>query len=362
MSLERQAGVSHQRSSRGPERDHVAPTLSTDETPDPYMQAGKSPKGEIGSLTDALQGFDVETRHRLPTPANASRSNDSTPSDSELDSRRESTAIDEGLTNPLVSGKSVYIADRTGQPCESRCDQVLQTLSSSDNEPHAAYLGTSSNWSFGRRILSNAHERLYGTPLPAARLLFEGQTYELGWDGWRASVEFYEATLPTSDFALFLINAVKFHCGQLFHLFDDQDFMLNFSNYHDQGHRGDCSDLWYIHYLLILALGKAFIVRVGQDRRPPGANLYVQAMKLLPDTTYLCNDPIPSIEILCCAALYLQCLDMRSSAYNLVSFIIPGGVTCSSLTFMVDWTSPAIGRSAWNTHGHSELSPLRACN
>ena len=191
---------------------------------------------------------------------------------------------------------------------------------------------------------------MYGTPLPAASLLFEGQTYDLGWDGRRASVVFDETTLPTSDFALFLINAVKFHCGQLFHLFDEQDFMRNFSNYHDRGHRGDCSELWHIHYLLILALGKPFIVRVGQERRPPGVDLYVQAMKLLPDTAYLCNDPISSIEILCCAALYLQCLDMRTTAYSLVSSMIPVRTTRSSLTLVVDWTSLADGRSARNTH------------
>ena len=172
-------------------------------------------------------------------------------------------------------------------------------------------------------------------------------------------MEFDEDTLPTSDFALFLINAVKFHCGQLFHLFDEQDFMRNFSKYHDREHRGDCSDLWHIHYLLILALGKAFVVRVGQDRRPPGANLYVQAMKSLPDTTYLCNDPISSIEILCCAALYLQCLDMRATAYSLVSSMTLACTTRSSLTSVVDWTSFANGCSARNTHGHSELSPLR---
>ena len=200
---------------------------------------------------------------------------------------------------------------------------------------------------------------MYGTPLPAASLLFDGRTYDLGWDGRRASAEFDDATLPTSDFALFLINAVKFHYGQLFHLFDLQDFMRNFSNYHDQEHRGDCSDLWHIHYLLILALGKAVVVRVGQDRRPPGANMYVQAMKLLPDTTYLCNDPIPSIEILCCAALYLQCLDMRTTAYSLVSSMTLGSTMRSPLTSVIDWTSLANGRSAWDTHGHSELSPLR---
>lgn len=196
----------------------------------------------------------------------------------------------------------------------AKSDAVLTT------NPLTAYLGTSSNWSFGRRILSHAHEHVYGTSLPAASLLFEGQTYELGRiGGRRSSAEFDEAALPTSDFALFLINAVKFHCGQLFHLFDEEDFMRNFSRHHDQTRPDDCSDLWHSHYLLILALGKAFVVRVGQDRQPPGADLYTCAMQLLPDTTQLCKDPTPSMEILCCAALYLQCLDMRESALLLVS-------------------------------------------
>ena len=254
------------------------------------------------------------------------------------------------------------MADSTGQPCESCREQMLQMLSGSNKKPHTAYLGTSSNWSFGRRILSNAHERLYGDPLPAASLLFQGQAYELGWDGRRGLAERDEAALPTADFALFLINAVKFHCGQLFHLFDEQEFMRNFSNYHDQGRQRDCSELWHIHYLLILALGKAFIVRVGQNRRPPGANLYVQAMKLFPDTTYLCNDcndPIPSIEALCCAALYLQCLDMRAAAYSLVGSKIADSTSRLPLTSVADWTSLATGRSSWDTHGHSESSSLR---
>lgn len=270
-TLERQAGVSHRHSGQEANQRHF------DENDNHYLQAGPS--------------------HILPTPTTATRSTDDTHQESEPDTRRESITTDQGFTNPLVSGSSVYVTDRSGQP---------------------SYLGTSSNWSFGRRILSIAHEQVYGSPLPAASLLFEGQTYDLGWDGRRTSAEFDDTTLPTSDFALYLINAVKFHCCQLFHLFDEQDFMRNFSNYHNPLHRGDCSDLWHIHYLLILALGKAFIVRVGQNRRPPGASEYVQAMKLLPDSIYLCNDPIQSMEILCCAAIYLQCLDMRASAYSLI--------------------------------------------
>ena len=68
----------------------------------------------------------------------------------------------------------------------------------------------------------------------------------------------------------------------------------------------------------MLAFGKAFVVRTSGSRRPPGAELFTQAMKLLPDLTILNMDPIETIEILCCAALYLQSLDFRSSAYGIV--------------------------------------------
>ena len=84
-----------------------------------------------------------------------------------------------------------------------------------------------------------------------------------------------------------------------------------------------------------------------------------KGMKLLPDPTYLCNDPIPSIEILCCAALYLQCLDMRATAYSLVSSMMLYSTTRSLLISVLDRTSVANGRSAWDTHGHLELLPLR---
>jgi proline utilization trans-activator len=163
------------------------------------------------------------------------------------------------------------------------------------------------------------HEKVSGSPLPGDNLLFEGSTYELGWNGSRTSVGFDDIALPTADYALFLINAVKFHCGQLFHLFDEQLFMHHFSKFHENARAEDGSDeLWYVHYLMILALGKAFVVRTGKGKRPRGADLFVHGMKLLPDITFLCTKPFQAMEILCCAALYLQCVDMRVAAYTLV--------------------------------------------
>ena len=80
---------------------------------------------QIAIATYDLPGIGVGRPPTLTISANPIASIDSAHSDSELDSRRESLATDEGFTNPLVSGKSVYIADLTGQPCESDYAQML---------------------------------------------------------------------------------------------------------------------------------------------------------------------------------------------------------------------------------------------
>lgn len=187
------------------------------------------------------------------------------------------------------------------------------------------YLGTSSNWAFGRRVLVMSHEQILGSMPGQESLFFQSEIYDLGWDGTRgpfASTPPMEpATLPTADHAIYLINAVKFHCGQMFHLFDEETFMRCFAIFHDPTviDKSSLMPLWFVHYLLILAFGKAFLARGTRGRRPPGAELFVQAMQLLPDTTFLCVRPVQTIEILCCACLYLQSLDYRSPAYILVS-------------------------------------------
>ena len=181
------------------------------------------------------------------------------------------------------------------------------------------YLGTSSNWAFNRRVLSMAHERLTGQPVPVQNTMFDGTMYDLGWNGQRDVLAPDTTPLPSADYAIYLINAVKFHCGQMFHLFDEVSFMRRFHEFHaTPKNTPKLKDLWYVHFLLILAFGKVFVAHRNDARRPPGADLFVQAMKLKPDITFLHTQPVQSIEILCCEALYLQCLDFRSAAYSVI--------------------------------------------
>ena len=217
------------------------------------------------------------------------------------------TSPEPPITNHLATGTSpAYISDRQGKP---------------------VYLGTSSNWSFGRRVLKMAHERVMKLPLPTEDLLYEGRVYSFNWIEAPPINRMQERNkgLPSSDFAVYLINAVKFHCGQMFHLFDEEDFMHSFTNFHEEGSggSGQVTQTWYLHYLLLMALGKAFVVRLGKGKEPPGADLFAIAMQYLPNLIFICEDPIEAMEILCCASLYLHSLDFRGSAYHLVSIPKP---------------------------------------
>ncbi|KAF3399746.1 Proline utilization trans-activator, partial [Penicillium rolfsii] len=201
------------------------------------------------------------------------------------------------LTNPLSTGPPAFMSAENGR---------------------TFYLGTSSNWSFTRRVLSLTHEHIYQEALPTGALLFDGTTYDLGWDGLRRPQDPDILSVPTFDHALYLINVVKFRCGQLYHLFDESDFMRNLHEFYSGPQPNATTGLWHVHFLLIVAFGKGFVQHKLQGNKPAGAEYFVKALQLLPDISVLHQEPIESIEILCCVALYLQALDCRSSAHNYI--------------------------------------------
>jgi hypothetical protein len=180
------------------------------------------------------------------------------------------------------------------------------------------YLGTSSNWSFTRRILSLAHQHAYQEALSPEALLFDEMTYELPWDGLRTTPGPDVPIVPTRDHTMYLINAVKFRCGQLYHLFEEGEFMASLQEFYSGDGHTMTNSLWYIHFLLILAFGKGFVQPKAQGKKPPGVGYFVKALQLLPDPGALYRDPMVATEILCCIALYSQSIDCRTSAHNYV--------------------------------------------
>ncbi|KAJ5122980.1 hypothetical protein N7448_009077 [Penicillium atrosanguineum] len=236
---------------------------------------------------------DPKDQHDTPGELRRSSLNDNT--ESQLQNELEDPAS--GLTNPLSSGPPAFTSAENGR---------------------TFYLGPSSNWSFTRRVLSLTHEHIYQEPLPTGALLFDGATYDLGWDGLRTAQNADTPAVPTFDHAIYLINTVKFRCGQLYHLFDETEFMRNLHEFYTEPKPNATGSLWYIHFLLIIAFGKGFVKHKQQGTKPAGAELFVNALQLLPDVSVLHQEPIESTEILCCVALYLQALDFRSSAHNYI--------------------------------------------
>ncbi|CCT71603.1 related to positive activator of transcription [Fusarium fujikuroi IMI 58289] len=216
------------------------------------------------------------------------------------------------LTNPLAFHTYDFVPSVTG---------------------HILFMGTSSNWSFNKRVLTMTHERVKGRPLSMHNLHFagtEGKVFDLKWDGARkfTSQDVPDTSaLPTKDFALYLINSVKFHCGWLYSLFDEDIFMERFRLFHENpSEYAHAEPLWFVHYLLVLAFGKAFVVQSTKSRRPPGGDFFIQAMKLMPDFNFFDCDIIEEMQVLCCAALYLQSVDHIQQAYRLVCSALRHGL------------------------------------
>ena len=158
--------------------------------------------------------------------------------------------------------------------------------------------------------------------MPTSALVFDSCTYHLGWDGLPTSDDSSRAlpVLPTMDHALHLVDLVRFHCGELFHLWDDKTFTNNLHAFYAQDPPSKSGrELWYVQFLLILSLGKAFSMKKSQGSRPPGADLFIAAMCALPHTIFLFSDPLLATEVLCALALYSQCIDYRMMAHNYVS-------------------------------------------
>lgn len=174
---------------------------------------------------------------------------------------------------------------------------------------------SSSNWSFVRRLLLLAHERLMQGPLPPDNLTFDGTSYELTWPQSCHSISNPPA-FPPRDFALYLIDSVKYQAHQLLHLFDENAFMTELDLFHDG--KLDPYPLWYAHYCLLLACGKAFVVRDRHGRKPPGADLFRLAMDYIGPCMFSSVNNLQLAQVLCCAALYVHCLDYRGAAYRLV--------------------------------------------
>ncbi|KAL4983173.1 hypothetical protein BDW68DRAFT_194628 [Aspergillus falconensis] len=179
------------------------------------------------------------------------------------------------------------------------------------------FQGPTSSWSFTHRVLNSMAERF--SPHTPVEIPFhtDGDAYQVYWGSVRPDETPDVSDLPSHDYALYLVSTTRFHLGELFHLFDEEEFLADLDElYDDVQAKVQTSRLWYIQFLIVMAFGEAFLSPTTHKpaSKSGSSQYFTRAMALLPDQSKLWDDPILAIEVLAAVALYLYSLDMRDSS------------------------------------------------
>lgn len=183
------------------------------------------------------------------------------------------------------------------------------------------WLAPSSTWSFTARLTLMMAEKLQlETPFSAPSFLND-EIYSLRWTAAPVDDPPDVTGLPPIEHALYLYSTVKFHLGQNYQFLDETTFVQNVEDFYHGNpvQKAAESRLWFVHFLLILAFGQAFLSRPKNPKEPRGAKFFVRAMALLPDPTSLWRDSLLAIEVLALVGLYLYSIYQRESAQLYVS-------------------------------------------
>ncbi|KAF4556833.1 Fungal specific transcription factor domain-containing protein 58 [Elsinoe fawcettii] len=201
-------------------------------------------------------------------------------------------------SNPLVANAPSYIRSRSGQ---------------------ALYMGTTSTWSFCRRAFAMLGPLTGADPYQLDRFNKEDAAFCLKWRP-RSQVESADLEdLPSASYARFLYNTVQFHLGELSGLIDDEPFLTKLDEFYSScDSPGPDTQAWFVQFLFVIAFGRAFVAQANHRAPavPPGTEYGARAMGMISDLTRPGIPRLEAISTLTLAALYLQCLDMKTTAYQ----------------------------------------------
>lgn len=197
-------------------------------------------------------------------------------------------------------------------------------------------MGPTSTWAFYRRIIILLEQHIPRSPLtPPDPFNTEGTAFQLEWTPVGPKEIPNLEGLPPADRSIYLFHTVKFHLGELSQLIHGPTFLSVLEKFNaNPAQVAHKQRVWFVEYLLVLAFGEAFLAASGSASAPPGSEYAARAMALLPDYAHLHEEGLVSIEVLTLAALYFHSIDMRVSAFQLVSspgYFVPievAGLTC----------------------------------
>ncbi|KAL4930805.1 uncharacterized protein BDV17DRAFT_297406 [Aspergillus undulatus] len=179
------------------------------------------------------------------------------------------------------------------------------------------WLGPTSLWSLTTRLSIMMAENLHLESPYRIPSSLDKEVYPLRWRPAPIEEPPDINGLPSVDDALYLFNTVKHHLDQHYRFFDEASFTARLHEFYSGNSLQKATEnrLWFVHFLLVLAFGHAFLLRSRNSRDPPGSKFFLRAMSLMPDYTNLWTDGLLAVEVLALAGLYLYSIDHRESAH-----------------------------------------------
>lgn len=219
------------------------------------------------------------------------------------------------ITNPLVSPQSFYLQDSTG-----RYSKKIPSWPRENQADHIGFCGPSSTWAFSQRVFLLFKTAMPYHSSPDLPFHVDGSTWSLSWNRTDPSDRSLLEGLPSQDDFLYLLHTIKFHSHRMLVLFDKEEFFPRLDSFYQNGiEEVGASPLWFIQYLLLIALAKACLGTSSHSGSPPGSVFFERAMSLMPDFVGLHRQPSLAMQILYLTALFLMTVDMKDAAYAYVS-------------------------------------------
>lgn len=149
------------------------------------------------------------------------------------------------------------------------------------------------------------------------KLYLDGDIYPFAWDRITATEPPDTTGLPSIDHALYLFHIVRFHLARTYRFFDESSFVTNLHNFYNSRSAEKAAEprFWFVQFLLVLALGNAFLSRPRNQADPPGSKYFARAMAAMPNHTSTGKDSLLAIEALALAGLYSYAIDHREAAH-----------------------------------------------
>ncbi|KAL4883600.1 fungal-specific transcription factor domain-containing protein [Aspergillus karnatakaensis] len=182
------------------------------------------------------------------------------------------------------------------------------------------WLAPSSPWSLTRRLIvmmTDKFDQSSVHDLPPPYL--DGDIYPLSWNSitllGKSPID--TSNLPSLDYALYLFNIVRFRLGQGYRFFETDLFITRMNRFYATRPDESATEprFWLVQFLMVLALGNAFLARPRNQRDPPGSKYFNRAMAAMPPFTSTGKDSLLAIEALALVSLYLYAIDHREAAH-----------------------------------------------